>query len=400
MSKIVICGAARTPVGAIAGGLAPLQCIELGRIAAAEALKAAKCDVKNVEYVTFGHGMQDVRFMGSSKMVCDLIGTPVTTPATTVQENCASGGAAIHDIARRLLAGEIELGLAGGMESMSNAPRFLFAGRIAGQLYGSMELVDGIQGGLKDPTIVSKDYPDGTLMGVITDLLAEKYGVSRELQDQIAYNSHKNAFEAWEKGMFDYVTPVEVKQKKKTYTVSRDEGPKKLEMDYFTKQKPFFRKGGTVTVANSSSTNDAAACLVLATEKKAKDLNLPILAELHSWANIGVPKEWMGEGAFKVIPKLFQKTGLDVSKVDFFEMNEAFAAVVGAATKDLPELADLKKVNQWGSGISIGHPIGCTGVRQVVDMVHQLRKRDKKVGITSRCVGGGIGSGEVVVRYD
>jgi acetyl-CoA C-acetyltransferase len=397
LAKVVIVGAARTPIGAIGGGLSTIEPRELIVNIATAALASAKCDPAHVEYTTVGQGMQDMRNMNIAKVTSEFAGAPITSPATTVQENCASGGAAIHDIARRIRCGEISLGLAGGVESMSTIPRVLFTGRTKGQLYGDMKLVDGLQGALLDPTVGKH----GTLMGLLTEALVEKYKVSRELQDEIAFRSHKNACETWDKGWFDYVVPVEVASKKQSFVVSRDECPKKLTMEHFTKQKPYFKVDGTgtITVANASSVNDAAAAVVLASETRAKELGLPILAELKAWGNVGVPKEYMGEGAFKVLPKLFDKAGIALSDVDFFEMNEAFAAVVGAATQEFPELK-LEKVNQWGSGISLGHPVGCTGARQVVDMCHQLHRRNAHLGVTTRCVGGGMGSGEVLVRYE
>lgn len=396
-TKIVIVGAARTPIGAIGGGLSSLTPRELMLRAARAALASGKCDPQHIEYTTVGQGMQDMRAMNMAKVTSEFMGAPATSPGTTVQENCASGGAAIHDIARRIACGEIGVGMAGGVESMSTIPRLLFAGRTKGQLYGDMTLVDGLQGALMDPTVGK----NGMVMGLLTEGLVEKYKVSRELQDDIAYCSHKNAWDTWEKGLFDYVTPVEVVARNKTVKITRDEGPRQLERDYFTQQKPHFKRDGTgtITVANASSVNDAAAALILASEKRAKELGLPILAELKAWGNLGVPKEYMGEGAFTVLPKLFSKAGIKLGDVDFFEMNEAFAAVVGAATKQFPEL-NLDKVNQWGSGISLGHPVGCTGARQAVDMTHQLRRRNGRLGVTSRCVGGGIGSGEVIVRYE
>ncbi|KPA82415.1 hypothetical protein ABB37_03488 [Leptomonas pyrrhocoris] len=396
-AKIVIVGAARTPIGAIGGGLSSIDPSNLIVKIATAALAHAKCDLEHIEYITIGQCMQDMRNMNIARMTGVRIGAPVSAPATTVQENCSTGGAAIHDIARRILCGEIGLGVAGGVESMSTIPRVLFTGRTKGQLYGDMKIIDGLQGALQDPTVGK----NGTLMGLLTEALAEKYKVSRELQDEIAFRSHKNACETWDKGWFDYVVPVEVPDKKKPFVVSRDEGPKKLDMEYFQKQKAYFKVDGTgtITSATASTVNDGAAALVIASEKRAKELELPILAELKAFGNIGVPREYMGEGVFKVFPKLFQRANIKLADVDYFELNEAFAAVVGAATKEYPELK-LDKVNQWGSGISLGHPLGCTGARQVVDMCHQLHRRNAHLGVTTRCVGGGMGSGEVLVRYE
>lgn len=392
--KVVICSAVRTPIGAIGGALADILPRQFAIMVVKSAMEQAKVDPKHVDYTTLGWVMQDPRSPNIAKTACEFAGCPITSPGTTVHENCASAGAAIHDIARRIMLSEIEIGVAGGVESMSNVPRYLYAARIKNQLYGDMTLVDGLMGALTDTTVGKK----GELMGLLTERLVEKYKISRELQDEIAFNSHANAMKAWDTGMYDYVLPVEVKGKKGPVMINRDEGPKKLDIEYFAKQKPYFKpEGGTITGANSSSLNDAGAAILLASESRARELGLPILAELKGFGNIGVPKELMGEGAFKIVPRLLERSGMKLADIDYFEMNEAFAAVVGGALADIPGL-DRNKINQWGSGVSLGHPVGCTGARQVCDMVHQLGKRGKRVGITTRCVGGGIGSGEVIVR--
>lgn len=394
LPKVVFCSAVRTPIGALGGGLADILPRQLAITTAKAAVEQAKLDPKHIDYTTVGWVLQDCRSPNIAKTVCEFIGAPVTSPGTTVHENCASGGAAIHDIARRIMLGEIELGVAGGVESMSNTPRYMFNGRIKNQLYGDMTLVDGLFAALTDTTVGKK----GELMGLLTERMVDKYKLSREILDEVAFLSHENAIKAWETGRFDYVLPVTIPNKKKDIIFAKDEGPKKLDMEYFAKQKPFFKpEGGSITSANSSTLNDGSAFVVMASEKRAKELGLPILAELKSFGNIGVPKEYMGEGAFKVIPKLCDRTGLKVDDFDLFELNEAFAAVVAAAYVDIPALK-VDKVNTTGSGISLGHPVGATGARQVVDMIHQLGKTGKTLGMTTRCVGGGIGSGEVIVR--
>ncbi|ESS68428.1 hypothetical protein TCDM_02821 [Trypanosoma cruzi Dm28c] len=393
MSKVVICGGARSPIGSVAGELADLLPRQLITQIAKAALVKSKCNPELIEYMTVGRVLMDGRTPNIARMVCEDVGAPITSGGTMLHENCASGGAAIHDVARRILLGEISVGMAGGVESMSNTPRYLYTCRTKNKLYGDLTLVDGLMEALTDCNVGNR----GELMGLLTERLVEKYGVSRELQDEIAFRSHANATATWKKDMFDYVTPVNVFDRKGVRKVEKDEGPKELDMAHFTKQKPYFKpEGGTITVANSSTMNDGAAVVVLASEVRAKELGLPVLAELRAYGNIGVPKELMGEGAFKVLPKLMDRAGMKLADVDYFEMNEAFAAVVGAGMKEFPEL-NVERLNQWGSGVSLGHPLGCTGVRQVVDMVYQLRKRGKSVGVTSRCVGGGMGSGEVLV---
>jgi len=223
--------------------------------------------------------------------------------------------------------------------------------------------------------------------------------VTRQEQDEIAFRSHKNALQTWDKGLFDYVGPVEIPQKRgDPKRCDRDEGPRPLALDKLTSAKPYFkREGGTITALNASSLNDGAAALLMTTAARAKELGLTPLAELRAFGNVGVAREYMGEGAFKVIPPVLEKAGMKVPDVDLFEINEAFAAVLGAAFHDIEGLP-VESTNQWGSGISLGHPVGCTGARQAVDMIHQLGKRDKEVGLVSRCVGGGIGGGELLVR--
>ncbi len=396
--KVAIVGAVRTPIGAVNGGLASVLADPLATRAVQALIEQSGIDPQLVEYTCFGWVMQDPRSTNLARNVALHAGIPWSSPATTLHENCASGAAAVHSIVRRIVLGEIEVGVAGGVESMSNVPRYLYAGRTRNQLYGDMTLVDGLMGALVDPEVGDK----GEVMGLMTERLVERWGVSRELQDEIAYRSHANAVKAWEEGYFaDYVVPVEVPRRKKApVVVSRDEGPKKLDMEYFTKARPYFKPdGGTITAQNSSSINDAAAALLLMTQEKAKSLGLVPLATIHAFHNVGVERAYMGEGVFKVIPPLLQKAGLSLSEIDYFELNEAFAAVVGGAYKFLPDL-DKERVNQWGSGISLGHPVGCTGARQIVDMVHQLRRRGARIGLTSRCVGGGIGSGEVLVTWE
>jgi acetyl-CoA C-acetyltransferase len=395
-TKVVIVGAYRTPIGAIGGGLAALQARDLATHIIKAALSGLDLDPALVEYTCMGWVMQDPRSPNLAKVAAEFAGVPPTSPGTTFHENCASGGAAIHSLSRRLQLGEVSLGLAGGVESMSNVARYLYAGRLKGQLYGDMKLVDGLFGALTDSNVGKK----GELMGLMTERLVEKYSVTREEQDQIAFRSHANAIKAWDEGFFaDYVVPVEVPQRRgDPMVVERDEGPKPIPLEKLTKARPYFKpEGGTITSLNASSLNDGAAVTVLATEARAAELGLKPLAELRSFHNVGVPREYMGEGAFKVIPPMLERAGATVKDVDLFELNEAFAAVLGAAFHDISDLP-VERTNQWGSGISLGHPVGCTGARQVVDMVHQLHKRDKELGLVTRCVGGGIGSGELLVR--
>jgi acetyl-CoA C-acetyltransferase len=393
--KIVIAGAVRTPIGSVGGGLSSLQAEDLVVTAIRSLLEASGLDPTLVEYTCMGWVMQDPRSPNIAKTAAELAGVPCTSPGTTFHENCASGGASIHSLCRRILLGEVSIGIAGGVESLSNVPRYLFSGRTKGQLYGDMTLFDGLFGALTDTHVGE----DGELMGLLSERLVDRYGLSREEQDEIAYRSHHGALEAWESGAFDgYVVPVEIPQRRgDPRIVARDEGPRPVTMEELAAARPYFKRdGGTITALNASSINDAAAAVLLTTEKRAHELGLQCLAELRAFHNIGVAREYMGEGAFKVIPPLLEKAGVALQEIDFFEINEAFAAVLASAFHDLPDLPQ-DRTNLWGSGISLGHPVGCTGARQVVDMTHQLRRRGKKIGLTSRCVGGGMGSGELLI---
>lgn len=395
MHKVVIVGAVRTPVGAIGGGLSGLQARELATLAIRGLLENSGVAAELVEYTCLGWVMQDPRSPNIAKTAAEFAGVPPTSPGTTFHENCASGGAAIHSLARRIMLGEVSLGIAGGVESLSNVPRYLFTGRIKNQLYGDMTLVDGLFGALTDSNVGER----GELMGLLTERLVERYGVTREEQDEIAFRSHHGALKAWDEGAFsDYVIPVEIPQRRgEPLVVTRDEGPRPITMEELEAARPYFKRdGGTITALNASSVNDGAAAVVLTSAERATELGLEPLAELKAFANIGVEREFMGEGAFKIVPPLIDRAGMTLGEIDLFELNEAFAAVLAAAFHDLPDLP-RERTNIWGSGVSIGHPVGCTGARQVVDMVHQLRRRGKEIGLTSRCVGGGIGSGEVVI---
>jgi acetyl-CoA C-acetyltransferase len=393
--NVVIAGAVRTPIGSVGGGLSSLQTEDLAVTVIRSLIEASGLDPTLVEYTCMGWVMQDPRSPNIAKTAAELAGVPCTSPGTTFHENCASGGAAIHSLARRIMLGEVSIGIAGGVESLSNVPRYLFSGRTKGQLYGDMTLFDGLFGALTDAHVGE----GGELMGLLSERLVGRYGLTREEQDEIAYRSHHGALDAWESGAFDgYVVPVEIPQRRgEPKIVAHDEGPRPVTMEELAAARPYFKRdGGTITALNASSVNDAGAAVLLTTEKRAEELGLLRLAELRGFHNIGVAREYMGEGAFKVIPPLLERTGLALEEIDLFEINEAFAAVLASAFHDLPELPQ-DRTNLWGSGISLGHPVGCTGARQIVDMTHQLRRRGKSVGLTSRCVGGGMGSGEILI---
>ncbi|RLE30926.1 MAG: acetyl-CoA C-acetyltransferase, partial [Acidobacteria bacterium] len=320
--RVFILGAVRTPIGSIGGGLAALQAEDLATHSIDAVLERTGIPASSIDYTCMGWVMQDPRSPNVARNAALRAGIPHTSAATTFHENCASGGAAVHSIARRIALGEIGVGIGGGVESMSNVARYLFEGRNRGQLYGDMTLVDGLFGALTD-THVEK----GELMGLLTERLVERYGVTREEQDEIAWRSHHNALDAWDQGYFDdYVIPVSVPQRRKDpRIVDRDEGPRPVTREELAGAKPYFKRdGGTITTINASSLNDAAAALVLAGEEHVERLGVEPMAELKAFWNIGVERAYMGEGAFKVVPPLLKRAGLEMSQIDLFELNEAF----------------------------------------------------------------------------
>lgn len=395
MEDLVILGAVRSPIGSIGGALASLQAEDLASEVISRVLEKTGVSPEIIEYTCMGWVMQDPRSPNIARNAADRAGVPFKSPATTFHENCNSGGAAVHSLARRIALGEVSIGIAGGVESMSNVARYLYTGRTSKQLYGDMQLVDGLFGALTDSHVEK-----GELMGLMTERMVERYGLSRKEQDEIAWRSHHNALKAAEEGYFDdYVVPIEIPRRgKEAILVNRDEGPRPITREELAAARPYFkREGGTITTLNASSVNDAAAALILAGASRAEKLGIKPLARLRAYANVGVERAYMGEGAFKVIPPLLERAKLSLSNIDFFELNEAFAAVLASAFHFLPELPP-EKTNLWGSGISLGHPVGCTGARQIVDMVHQLHRRDGHLGLVTRCVGGGIGGGEILER--
>jgi acetyl-CoA C-acetyltransferase len=254
--KVVIAGAVRSPIGSIGGGLSSLQAEDLAVTVMRALIESSGLDPTLVEYTCLGWVMQDPRSPNIAKSAAELAGVPCTSPGTTFHENCASGGAAIHSLARRITLGEVSIGIAGGVECLSNVPRYLFSGRTKGQLYGDMTLFDGLFGALTDTHVGKK----GELMGLLSERLVERYELTREEQDEIAFRSHHGAIEAWESGAFDgYVVPIEVPQRRgDPKIVDRDEGPRPVTMDELAAARPYFKpEGGTITALNASSVNDA-----------------------------------------------------------------------------------------------------------------------------------------------
>lgn len=393
MNKVVIASAARTPVGAFGGAFKTVTAAELGITAAKEALKRANVGPDQVDEAIIGNVLQAGQGQNVARQVVLGAGLSEGTPAITINMVCGSGLRAVSMACQMIKAGDAEVILAGGTESMSQAP-FLLTKERWGARMGDGKIVDEmIKDGLWD---VYNDYH----MGMTAENVAEQFGITREKQDQIAVTSQNRAEKARAEGRFkDEIVPVEVKGRKgKVTVVSEDEYIKEgVTLESISGLKPAFKRdGGTVTAANASGINDGAAMLVIMTEEKAKELGVEPLAEIVSYADAGIDPKIMGTGPIPSSRKALEKAGWTVEDLDLIEANEAFAAQAGAVAQELK--LDMDKVNVNGGAIAIGHPIGASGARILTTLLFEMKKRDAKKGLATLCIGGGMGTAVVVQR--
>lgn len=393
MNKVVIASAARTPVGAFGGAFKTVTAAELGITAAKEALKRANVGPDQVDEAIIGNVLQAGQGQNVARQVVLGAGLSEGTPAITINMVCGSGLRAVSMACQMIKAGDAEVILAGGTESMSQAP-FLLTKERWGARMGDGKIVDEmIKDGLWD---VYNDYH----MGMTAENVAEQFGITREKQDQIAVTSQNRAEKARAEGRFkDEIVPVEVKGRKgKVTVVSEDEYIKEgVTLESISGLKPAFKRdGGTVTAANASGINDGAAMLVIMTEEKAKELGVEPLAEIVSYADAGIDPKIMGTGPIPSSRKALEKAGWTVEDLDLIEANEAFAAQAGAVAQELK--LDMDKVNVNGGAIAIGHPIGASGARILTTLLYEMKKRDAKKGLATLCIGGGMGTAVVVQR--
>jgi acetyl-CoA C-acetyltransferase len=382
MKTLVILSAARTPIGAFLGKLSSLPAPALGSIAIRAALERAAVAPGEVEQVIFGNVLQAGIGQAPARQASLGAGIPNTVPCVTVHKVCGSGMRAVMDAGNGIAAGEYEVVVAGGMESMSNAPYLLDKAR-TGLRMGNGTLVDSmIKDGLWDP------YKDAH-MGTCAELCAAKYHFTREEQDAFTLESYRRAQNASKAGLFAAeIAPVEVAQRKgDPLKIDADEEPFSAPLEKMPTLKPAFQKDGTVTAANSSKINDGAAALVVTSEDKAKAKGWKPIARIVASTGVAAAPEWFTTAPIAAIQKLLAKTGLSVADIDLFEINEAFAAVAMAAIKELS--LDPAKVNVRGGAVALGHPIGASGARILTTLVHALRKDGKKRGIAAICIGGG-----------
>ncbi|MEW6420215.1 MAG: acetyl-CoA C-acetyltransferase [Deinococcota bacterium] len=387
MQTLVITAARRTPIGSFMGSLADVSAVELGVTAARAVLDGV--NGHDVADVIVGNVLQAGQGMNVARQIAIKSGLPEQVPGLTVNRVCGSGLQAVISAVQGLRSGDGKLYLAGGTESMTRAP-YLLPGARKGYRLGHAEVVDSIlSDGLTD---VFHNYH----MGVTAENIAEQWNLTREEQDAFAVESQRRAAAAIESGAFaDEVVPVEVPGKKGPTLVERDEHVRPgTTAEALAKLKPAFKKDGTVTAGNASGLNDGAAMLVVTTEAYARSAGLPILAEIVSYAAIGVDPRIMGIGPAKAVPIALQKAGMSVNDVDLFELNEAFAAQSLAVVRDLD--VDPVRVNVTGGAIALGHPIGASGARVLVTLIHALRRERKETGVASLCIGGGMGIAMVV----
>ncbi|MBU5436735.1 acetyl-CoA C-acetyltransferase [Tissierella sp. MSJ-40] len=392
MREVVIASAVRTPIGAFGGKFKDVSAVQLGTIVAKEALKRANIEPNVVDEVIFGNVLQAGLGQNVARQVSIHAGIPVEVPSFTVNKVCGSGLKTVALAAQAILAGEADVVLAGGTENMSQAPYLLKSARW-GQRMGNGSIVDYmVQDGLWD---VFNDYH----MGITAENIAEKWNLSREEQDNLALVSQNRAEEAIKNGKFkDEIVPVEIPQRKgDPIVVDTDEYPRfGATIESMAKLRPAFKKDGTVTAGNASGINDGAAAIVVMSKEKAEELGVKPLATIAAYASAGVEPSVMGTGPIPATRKALEKANMTVADLDLIEANEAFAAQALSVIKELG--LDTEKTNVNGGAIALGHPIGASGARILVSLLHEMDKRDAKNGLATLCIGGGQGIALVVKR--
>lgn len=391
MSKeVVIVSAARTPIGSFLGSLSTIPAPKLGAVAIKGALDKINLKPELIDEVLMGNVVQAGTGQAPARQAAIFAGIPDSVPCTTVNKVCASGMKAVMQAAQSIALGDADIVVAGGMENMSLIPHYLHAR--TGTKFGPTSLVDGMQ---KDGLV---DAYDQNAMGVCADACATEYGFSREDQDAYAIQSYTRSAAAWEAGKFDNeVVPVEVPQRRgDAIVVSKDEEFTNVKMEKIPALRPAFTKDGTVTAANASTINDGAGAMVLMSKEKADALGLKPLATIKGYADAAQEPKWFTTAPAKALPKALDKAGIAIDDVDFFEFNEAFS-VVGLANIKLLGLND-SNVNVNGGAVSLGHPLGCSGVRIIITLLNVLEQNNAKIGAAAICNGGGGASAIVVER--
>jgi len=390
-TTIYLIAAVRTPIGKFGGGLASLTAPQLGTISAKATIDRSGIDPAAIDEVIFGNARQAGVGPNAARQVAIKAGLRHEVPAYTVNQACGSGLRAIMNAADQIRLGQASVVLAGGTESMSNTPYLLPRARW-GYRMGDAELVDGM-------------YRDGFLcplademMGATAETLAERYGITRDEQDAYAVETQRRAGVAYAEGRFrDELVPVTVPGKRGDVVINKDEHPRfDTDLGSLAKLPPVFRKNGTVHAGNSSGVTDGASSMLVASETAVKQYGLTPMARLAGYAQAGVDPKIMGIGPVRATRRLLEETGVALDDIDLIELNEAFAAQVLACDRELH--LDRDKVNVHGGAIALGHPIGCTGARITTTLLHALQSRDKKLGLATLCISGGMGISLLVER--
>lgn len=390
MSKeIVIVSAVRTPIGGFLGNLSTIPATQLGAIAIRGAIDKINLDPSLIEEVFMGNVLQANEGQAPAKQASLGSGIPDTVPCTTINKVCASGMKAVIIGAQTILAGDNEIVIAGGMESMSQVPYYLSSGR-TGNKFGDQKLIDGL---VKDG--LTNVY-DQKHMGVCAEVCAVEYTISRDEQDEFAINSYIRSKKAWESGKFkEEIVPVKVPQRKKDpIIISEDEEYKNVNFDKLKQLSPVFQKEGTVTAANASTLNDGASALVLMSAEKAKELGVKPLAKIIGYGDASCEPEKFTIAPSKALLVALKKANLSIEEIDYFEFNEAFS-IVGLANAKILNI-NTEKVNVNGGAVSLGHPLGNSGSRIIVTLINVLKQNNAKYGAAAICNGGGGASAIVI----
>ncbi|MFO7751240.1 MAG: acetyl-CoA C-acetyltransferase [Desulfobacteraceae bacterium] len=428
MKEVVVVSGVRTPVGSFGGSLKGVSVVDLGCVVMKDLLKRAglrpvaddavtafgpdslkdqgQIDLEkkgddyddtlapvNIDEVIMGNVLQAGQGQNTARQAMIAAGIPRQTTAFTVNKICGSGLKAIALGAQAIMTGESDVVLAGGQESMSNAPMALPKAR-----WGHRMELTGV-GDVYDLMVYDGLYEIfyGYHMGLTAENIVEKYGITREEQDKLALLSHQRAFGAVQDGTFaKEIVPVTMKSRKKEIVVDTDERPMETSMEKLGKLRPAFKKDGSVTAGNASGINDAAAAVLLMSREKAESMGLEILATIKGFSSGGMDPAYMGLGPVPAVRKLMKNQGMTIGDIDCIELNEAFAAQAIGCMRELG--IDVEKPNELGSGVSLGHPIGCTGARQMVTAINQMARKDYSTGLISMCIGGGMGMAMVIER--
>ena len=392
MKKAVIVSAVRTPIGSFGGAFASLSAVDLGVVAAKEAIKRAGIEPSLIDEVYFGNVLSAGLGQNVARQVSLGAGVPIEKPALTINMVCGSGLRAVSMAAQLVEGGQCDVVLCGGTESMTNAPYLIPKARW-GHRMGDGKLVDYmVHDGLWD---IYNNYH----MGITAENVAEQYGITREEQDEFAAKSQNKAEEAQKAGKFaDEIVPVTIPQRKgDPVVIDTDEYPRHgSTVEKMAKLKPAFKKDGTVTAGNASGINDGAAALIVMSKEKAEELGLKPLCEVAGYASAGVDHKVMGLGPIPATQKALNNAGWKVEDLELIEANEAFAAQALAVAKELGFNPDIINVN--GGAIALGHPIGASGARILVTLIYEMAKRDAKKGLATLCIGGGMGTSLLVER--